>query len=132
MTTLERSTGGTGRPLNAPLLTFDIPALLTQIKEESTWRTGSRNAITLLKTRGLRVVLVVMHAGTVIPPHRAEGPITVQVLEGQLVFSAGSKDVTLAPGQVLTLQPGIAHGLEAKGECGFLLTIASEAAHPAE
>lgn len=130
--TLERLTGSPERPLDAPLLTFDIPALLTQVKRESAWRTGSRNAITLLKTRGLRVVLVAMHAGTVIPSHRAEGPITVQVLEGQLVFSAGSKNVTLASAQVLTLQPGIPHDLEAKCECAFLLTIATETPHPVE
>ncbi len=130
--TLERSAGGTERPLDAPLLTFDIPALLAQMKRESTWQTGNRNAITLLKTQGLRVVLVALHAGTVIPPHRAEGPITVQLLEGQLVFNAGSKGVTLAPGQLLALQPGIAHGLQAKGECAFLLTIATETPHPVE
>jgi len=130
--TLERLTGSPERPLDAPLLTFDIPALLTQVKQESAWRTGSRNAITLLKTQGLRVVLVALHADTVIPSHRAEGPITVQLLEGQLLFSAGSKDVTLAPGQLLTLQPGIAHGLKAKGDCAFLLTIATETPHPAE
>ncbi|MFI5398776.1 MAG: cupin domain-containing protein [Candidatus Binatia bacterium] len=130
--TLERLTGSAERPLDAPLLTFDIPALLTQVKQESTWRTGSRNAITLLKTQGLRVVLVAMHAGTMIPSHRAEGPIAVQLLEGQLVFSAGSKNVTLAPAQLLTLQPGIPHDLEAKGECAFLLTIATETPHPVE
>jgi len=130
--TLERLTGSAERPLDAPLLKFDIPALLTQVKQESTWRTGSRNAITLLKTQGLRVVLVAMHAGTVIPSHQAEGPMTVQLLEGQMVFSAGSKSVTLAPAQVLTLQPGIPHDLEAKGECAFLLTIATETPHPVE
>ncbi len=129
---LERLIGGTERRLDAPLLTFDIRALLAQVKQESAWRTGTRNAITLLKTGRLRVVLVALHAGTVIPPHRADGPITAQVLEGQVVFSAESRDVTLAPGQLLTLQPGIAHGLEAKGECAFLLTIATETPHPAE
>jgi quercetin dioxygenase-like cupin family protein len=130
--TLERSTTGTERPLDAPLLTFDIPALLTQMKQESAWQTGSRNGITLLKTEGLRVVLVAMHAGTVIPVHKAEGPIAVEVVEGRLVFSAGSRDETLGKGQLLTLQPGIAHGLRAIDECAYLLTIASEAPHPAE
>jgi quercetin dioxygenase-like cupin family protein len=130
--TLERSAGGTERPLDAPLLTFDISALLTQLKQESAWQTGSRNGITLLKTEGLRVVLVAMHAGTIIPVHKAEGPIAVEVVEGRLVFSATSRDVTLGKGQLLTLQPGIAHGLRAIDECAYLLTIASETPHPAE
>lgn len=131
-TTLERLTGSPERPLDAPLLTFDIPALLTQMKQESTWQKADRNAITLLKAQGLRVVLVAMHAGTVIPIHHAEGPIAVQVVEGQLVFSAGSRSLTLSQGQLLTLQPGIPHGLEAIGGCAYLLTIASETPHPAE
>jgi quercetin dioxygenase-like cupin family protein len=130
--TLERSTTGTERPLDAPLLTFDIPTLLTQMKQESAWQTGSRNGVTLLKTEGLRVVLVAMHAGTEIPVHHAEGPIAVEVVEGRLVFSAGSRDVTLGKGQLLTLQPGIAHGLRAIDECAYLLTIAGETPHPAE
>lgn len=130
--TVERLTGSPERPLDAPLLTFDIPALLTQMKQERTWQTGDRNAITLLKARGLRVVLVAMHGGTVIPIHRAEGAITVQVVEGRLVFSTESRDVTLDQGQLLTLQPGIAHGLEAIGECAYLLTITSEGPHPTE
>lgn len=130
--TLERLTASPERSLDAPLLTFDIPALLTQMKQESRWQTGDRNAITLLKAQGLRVVLVAMHASTVIPLHHAEGPISVQVLEGRLVFSADSRDVTLGKGQLLTLQPGIAHGLRAIDECAYLLTIASEALHPAE
>lgn len=130
--TLERLTASPERSLDAPLLTFDIPALLTQMKQESRWQTGNRNAITLLKAQRLRVVLVAMHASTVIPLHHADGPISVQVVEGCLVFSAGSRDVTLGKGQLLTLQPGIAHGLRAIDECAYLLTIASEALHPAE
>jgi quercetin dioxygenase-like cupin family protein len=113
------------------LLTFDISAVLTQLKQEETWQRGNRNAITLFKTPGLRVVVVALHAGTMIPSHRAEGPITVQVFEGRLTFSAGSKDVTFAPGQLLTLQPGIAHGLAAEDKCAFLPTIAGEKAHAA-
>ncbi len=62
--TLERLTGSPERPLDAPLLTFDIPALLNQMKQESTWQKAVRNAITLLKAQGLRVVLVAMHAST--------------------------------------------------------------------
>ena len=113
-------------------MTFDIPTIVAELKREATWQTANRNAVTLLKTQGMRVVLVVMHAGTVIPTHRAEGPIAVQALEGHLRFRTDSHDEALGQGVLLTLHPGIPHALEAIDECAYLLTIAGEAAHPVE
>lgn len=77
------------RALDAPLLSFDIPALLAQIKAE-TWRKGTHEAMTLAKSRGLRVVLVAMHGGTALPSHRADGPISFQVIDGELKFRTDS------------------------------------------
>ena len=85
-TTTERSL--TEYSLDAPLLTFDIPTLLAQLKHEDLWRTGKRNAMTLLKDRGLRVVLIVMHASTAIPSHqnvaRSPAPNTTTSTETRL------------------------------------------------
>ncbi|MFN8627832.1 MAG: cupin domain-containing protein [Candidatus Binatia bacterium] len=130
--TIDRSTSAAERPLDGPLLTFDLPALRAQLKREHAWQTGSRNGITLLKTDRLRVVLVAMHAGTEIPPHKAEGPLAVEIVDGTLKFTAGAQEVSLSQGQLLTLQSGMPHGLHAVTECSFLLTIAADAAHPAE
>lgn len=130
--TAQRPHPTTERPLDAPLLTFDLPALLTQIKGEDTWHKGSRNAMTLCKGQGLRVVLVAMHAGTVIPSHRADSSISLQVIEGVLQCSADTQTLRLGPGQLLTLRAGMPHVVEAVEESVFLLTVATEAQHPAE
>jgi quercetin dioxygenase-like cupin family protein len=122
----------TPHSLDAPLMAFDLVTMIAEMKAEPTWEAANRNAITLLKDHGLRIVLVVMRAGTVIPPHRAEGPITVQVLEGQLSFTAGSREVPLGPGRFLTLAAGAPHGVLAIEDAAFLLTVAAERAHPAE
>lgn len=45
-------------PLDASLMSFNIIDLLKQIKNESVWQKGKRNAMTLLKSKGLRVLLV--------------------------------------------------------------------------
>jgi quercetin dioxygenase-like cupin family protein len=129
--TAQRSHPTTERPLDAPLLTFDLPALLMHIKGEDAWRQGSRNAMTLLKGQRLRVMLVAMHAGTVIPSHRADGPISLQVIEGALTCSADAQTVMLRQGQLLTLQAGMPHAVEAREESVFLLTLATETEHPA-
>ena len=117
----------TERPLDAPLLTFDIAALLAQIKGEDTWRQGPRSAMTLHKGPGLQVVLIAMHANTTIPSHRADGPISVQILEGRLTFRTEAHAVPLSPGQLLTLHAGIPHAVEAVEESAFLLTMGTAA-----
>ena len=123
----QRSHPITERPLDAPLLTFDIVPLVAQLKGEETWHTGARNAMTLHKGPGLRIVLIAMHANTTIPSHHADGPISVQVLEGALTFRAEAQAVTLRAGQLLTLSAGIPHVVAAEEESVFLLTMGTEA-----
>lgn len=119
-------------PLDAPLLTFDIPALLTQIKGEETWKKGEHNAMTLVKGKGLRVVLVAMHADTAIAKHQADCPISLQVIEGRIKLSTDSEVLTINKGHLLTLKDGIPHFVEAPEESAFLLTLATDKPHPAE
>src|SRR4030095_17001324 len=127
--TIARSCG-TQRTLAARVVPFDIPALLTEMKRERAWQTGDRTAMTLLKTRELRLVLVAMHAGTAVPEHRAEGAVAVHVVQGRVLLHSRVGDVTLDAGQLLTLQPGIRHGVRAIDDCAYLLAIAAVAAHP--
>ena len=122
----------TERPLDAPLMTFDLSSLLSQIKGEDTWHKSARNGMTLLKGQGLRVVLVALYAGAVMPSHRADSPISVQVLEGVIKFSTDAQSLTLGKGQLLTLQGGIPHVVEALEAAAFLLTLATETPHPIE
>ena len=122
----------TERPLDAPLLTFDVAPLVAQLKGEESWHTGARNAMTLYKGPGLRIVLIAVHANTTIPSHRADGAISVQVLEGVLTFRAEAHAVTLRSGQLLTLSAGIPHVVEAEEESAFLLTMGTEAPAPVE
>ena len=57
--TCPRALDLTERPLDVPILTFSIPELIAQLKQEETWRKGVRNSMTLLKGNGFRLVLVV-------------------------------------------------------------------------
>ena len=125
--TSQRPHPSTERPLDAPLLTFDLAALLVQIKDEDPWQQGRRNAMTLHKGPGLQVVLIAMHANTTIPSHRADGPISVQALEGRLTFRTEAHAVPLSPGQLLTLHAGMPHAVEAIEESAFLLTMGTAA-----
>jgi quercetin dioxygenase-like cupin family protein len=132
MTTLERSSAESERPLDEAVMVFDLPAILSDLKREATWRTGRRNAVTLLKQPGLRVVLVALQAGAEVASHQTETPVIVQALEGRVAVRIDADERVLTVGQVLTLRPGLTHGVYAQTEAAFLLTLASERPHPAE
>ncbi len=120
------------RQLDAPLLTFEISTLLAQLQAEPTWQRESHNAMTLTKSRGLRVVLVALHGGTTLPPHHIDGPLSMHVVDGELEVTADSRALMLRAGQLLTLQSGIRHAVQAVTEAAFLLTLSAETKHPLE
>jgi quercetin dioxygenase-like cupin family protein len=117
-------------PLDAPLLTFDVAEMLAEIEHEPAWASGHRNAMTLLKTPSLRLVLVDLHTGAKIVVHGADRPMTVQPVRGQLRLKADDHAVTLLPGQVAAIHPGIRQELEAMDDCAFLLTLVSDGREP--
>lgn len=113
-----------GRLLDAPLLVLDLPALLTQLRQEPTYQTSDRNSQTVFKTDTLRIVLLALHAGAELKTHTAPGTISVQVLAGQLTFHTAGQTAALGQGQLLTLHAGIPHSVRAVSEAAFLLTLA--------
>ena len=120
------------RPLNAPLLVFDLAQAQAQIKQEPAWHRSARNALTLLQGDGMRLVLIALHEGAEMKTHTAPGIISVQVLEGHLGFEAEEQTTELKPGQLLTLQTGRPHRVVARQESVFLLTMANPAAERQE
>ena len=63
---------------------------------------GARTT-TLVKTKTLEIIRLVVPAGKEIPTHRVDGEITVQCLEGQVGIPIDGSTQVLAPGQLLYL-----------------------------
>ena len=132
MNTSERPHVTTERSLDGAWQSFDLPVMLKRIKAEDTWRSSSRNAMTLIKGRGQRIVLIALHSKTEIPMHRADGQLSLQVIQGSLRVRTDAQVVTLKKGELLALHAEIPHAIEAMRESAFLLTLSTETAHPAE
>ena len=111
------------RPIDAALIAIDLPAFVKQIKEERAWEESDRNAITVFKTNGLRIVLIALHAGAEMAKHTADGIISIQVLEGQMQFNTDQQSVELTKGQMLALHERLPHSVLAMSETIFLLTL---------
>ena len=109
--------------IDAALVSIDLPLYMAQIKDESSWKDGKRNAITVFKTNGLRIVLIALHEGSEMARHTADGIISVQVLEGLIQFNTDKQSVELGKGQMVALHEGIPHSVKAIRETVFLLTL---------
>ena len=111
------------RLMDAPLVSMDIPEFIKQLKEEATWKNGDRNAMTVYKTNGMRIVLIALHEDAVLKKHTADGIISVQVLEGEIIFSTDGQSVIIKKGQMIALHKGLPHSVKAIKESVFLLTL---------
>jgi quercetin dioxygenase-like cupin family protein len=117
------STDNEDRVLDGPLLIFDLPVLMKKIKQEDSWQNGQRNAITLLKSDNMRLVLIALRAGEEIDFRQSDNLISLQLLEGNSEFRAVNKTVELKQGNLITLHENMEHSLIAISETIFLLTI---------
>jgi quercetin dioxygenase-like cupin family protein len=111
------------RIIDAPFVSMHLPEFIRQIKSEATWENSDRNALTIYKTNGMRMVLIALHEEAVIKKHTAEGIISVQLLEGEIVFSTDEQSVVMKEGEVIALHKGLPHEVKANKESVFLLTL---------
>ena len=111
------------RIIDASLVTINLRSFTQQIKAEKAWEESDRNAITVFKTDGMRIVLIALHKDAEMKKHTAEGMISLQVLEGQMLFTTEQQSVELGKGQMLALHENVPHSVLAKEETIFLLTL---------
>jgi len=78
---------------------------------------------TLVKTKQLEVIRLVLPAGKEIPSHQVSGEITVQCLEGDIEFRAAGQSQVLSAGQLLYLSGNEPHSLKAIQNASVLVTI---------
>jgi len=107
-----------------PMLRFDLSAELQDLRSKDSWdRETGRSSKTLAKHPDFRIVLVLMKPFTKMSQHRAEGRISIQQLLGKMCVRVAEQAVNLSVGELLVLDGGVLHDVEALEECCFLLTI---------
>lgn len=84
---------------------------------------AGRRAETLIKSDGLRVVLVTMLSGITLHEHSAPGPITIHVLRGRFAMTFEREERELGPGELVSLASGVRHAVHTVEDGAFLLTI---------
>lgn len=102
---------------------FDLAAIDAELRAEDAYEREGHTARTLARSPDLRIVLVVMKAGARIAEHRADETVSVHTLSGQVRLRLPDRTAELAAGQLLVLERGQRHAVEAVGDAAFLLTL---------
>ncbi|MFX1679246.1 cupin domain-containing protein [Mitsuaria sp. CC2] len=81
----------------------------------------------LFKSEGLEVMRIVLPKGKSLPPHKVDGEITLQCLEGELELMV-ERDGTeqrhaLRAGQLCYLEGGVVHAVTGVVDASALVTI---------
>jgi quercetin dioxygenase-like cupin family protein len=110
------------RVLDAPYIIANIDERIDQIKDEETWDKSDHNAMTLIKTEGLTIVLICMHKEATINDNIVDGIVTIEVIEGSVNISTNADHYEICERGIITLRPNIPHSIYALKEAVLLLS----------
>jgi quercetin dioxygenase-like cupin family protein len=82
-----------------------------------------RTARTLVKDGPLRLTVLAVGPGGNIPAHSTTGPVTIHMLEGELLFKALDREYPMTTGDVLVIAPGVEHSATSTIGGKILLTV---------
>lgn len=82
-----------------------------------------RTGRTLVKEGPLRLTIMAIGPGGDLPAHRTDGPVTIHMLEGNVLFQALNHEYPLSTGDVLVLAAGVEHSARSMTGGLLLLTV---------
>jgi quercetin dioxygenase-like cupin family protein len=103
--------------------TFDLDAIEREMRQEESYRREGHTARTLVRAPDLRVVLVAIKGGSRIAEHHANASASVQTIAGLVRLHIQGRTVELPAGQLLILERGLKHDVEAATDSAFVLTL---------
>lgn len=101
-------------------------ALFTTVEnapDMAAYEPGRVKPVSVLKATGTNVVIFAFDAGTALREHTAHMPVLLQVLEGSLTVQLGAEVVKLRKGDLLHIEQGVTHSVEATEPAKLQLMI---------
>lgn len=84
---------------------------------------NSFNPKVLINEPSHRLMLISMREGHTVPEHSATGKVTIHVLQGHVTFFERETAYELHAGEIVSMEPGARHRLEAHEDSVLLVTI---------
>jgi quercetin dioxygenase-like cupin family protein len=109
--------------LSGEALLFDLDEQARSVLAEARLASVRRAGRTLAKDGSLRLTLVGFVAGGSLDDHKAGGPVSIQVLTGEVEIKVGGRSEQLREKQTLVLASDVTHSLSATTDAVILLSI---------
>jgi quercetin dioxygenase-like cupin family protein len=110
--------------LDQPLLQSNLAVEIEKLRLAESWqRKTGRSSKTLLNSPASGILLIAMKQNTETKEHQVDGRITIQTIVGHLRLKLSDQTVELPAGDLLMLDRGIVHDIQAVKESVFLLTM---------
>jgi quercetin dioxygenase-like cupin family protein/heme-degrading monooxygenase HmoA len=81
------------------------------LKSREVFSHEGRGVAALVEEPYLKIRQVGLEPGTEVPMHTADAPVTLQVMRGEGVFTAGARNVRMGPGKLLRIPKGVLMGI---------------------
>lgn len=107
---------------------IDLVAVARELRADAIASAVKHAARTILREPDLRVVVLAMEVGATIAEHHASDTAMLHVLHGHLRIRLNDRVVELGADQLLPLERGLAHDVEALAESAFVLVLARSTA----
>lgn len=105
---------------------FDLEAASHALWNEANAGQHGHRQMALFRHGPATLALYCFEPGASLPDHAVDGPVIIQVLEGELIVRTEQNQHTLPAGRMLRLAPGVTHDVEARKRSRMLLTICVE------
>ncbi len=112
--------------LHAPEMLFDLMQIVEELRPIPADR--DRQGVALVKEHGLNAVVTVMKPECRLSGHVNRGPISIQVLDGNVRLYARGEGKSLSAGQMAVVDAHVEHEVVAETESAILMTIAQSPA----
>lgn len=113
---------------SGPQHAFDLQQLSAQLLAEAHPGEHGHRQMTVFHGDATAMVLFVFEDGGTLADHKANGLVTIQVLDGALTVIAEAQTHALGAGHLLVLRSGVPHSVTARQASRMLLTVHLEKA----
>lgn len=109
--------------LSGEALLFDLNQQAGQVLAEAREASVRHAGRTLVKEGPLRLTMVGFAAGGALRDHRAGGPVSIEVLTGEVEVRVGDRTEQIHEKEALVLDADVTHSVTAATDAVILLTI---------